>query len=137
MLLMYIDKFSNSVKFLNFDAQTMWFFLLLRYVLTIINCQNRDVLTVFKEFATAKGLNENISEICMLYLSWCRPVDQPLIRIFLFVHYRFRFSFMVFNATFNNISVISYIVAVSFIGGGNRSTMRNPPICRINMYVIF
>jgi hypothetical protein len=28
--------------------------------------------------------------------------------------------FMVFNATFNNISVI--IVAVSFIGGGNQST---------------
>jgi len=26
---------------------------------------------------------------------------------------------MVFNATFNNIS-LSYIVAVSFIGGGNR-----------------
>jgi len=30
---------------------------------------------------------------------------------------------MVFNATFNNnISVMSYIVAVSFIGGGNRRT---------------
>jgi hypothetical protein len=34
-----------------------------------------------------------------------------------------------FNATFNNISVISstYIVAVSFIGGGNRSAWRKPP----------
>jgi len=32
---------------------------------------------------------------------------------------------MVFNATFNNISV-----AVSFIGGGNRSTQRKPPTCR-------
>jgi len=31
---------------------------------------------------------------------------------------------MVFNATFNNISVI--IVAVSFIGGGNRSARRKP-----------
>jgi hypothetical protein len=37
-----------------------------------------------------------------------------------------RFRFMVFNATFNNISVI---VAVSFIGGGNRSTMRKPLTC--------
>jgi hypothetical protein len=33
--------------------------------------------------------------------------------------------FMVFDATFNNISG-SYIVAVSFIGGGNWSTMRKP-----------
>jgi hypothetical protein len=28
--------------------------------------------------------------------------------------------FMVFNATFNNISVITYIVAVRFIGGGTQ-----------------
>jgi hypothetical protein len=34
---------------------------------------------------------------------------------------------MVFNATFNNI--FSYIVAVSFIGGGNRSTQRKPLTC--------
>ena len=33
---------------------------------------------------------------------------------------------MVFDATFNNIS---HIVAVLFIGGGNRSTRRKPPIC--------
>ena len=33
---------------------------------------------------------------------------------------------MVFNATFNNISVI---VAVSFIGGGNQSTWKKPPTC--------
>jgi len=38
------------------------------------------------------------------------------------------FSFMVFNATFNNI--FSYIVAVSFIDGGNRSTRRKPPTFR-------
>jgi hypothetical protein len=31
---------------------------------------------------------------------------------------------MVFNATFNNISVI--MVAVSFIGGGNQRTWRKP-----------
>jgi hypothetical protein len=36
-----------------------------------------------------------------------------------------RFRVMVFNATFNNISVI---VVVSFIGGGNQSTRRKPPI---------
>jgi hypothetical protein len=33
---------------------------------------------------------------------------------------------MVFNATFNNISVIS---RVSFIGGGNPRTLRKPPTC--------
>jgi hypothetical protein len=32
---------------------------------------------------------------------------------------------MVFNATFNNISVISF----SFIGGGNRRTWKKPPTC--------
>jgi hypothetical protein len=31
---------------------------------------------------------------------------------------------MMFNATFNNISVISWW---NFIGGGNRSTRRKPP----------
>ena len=33
--------------------------------------------------------------------------------------------FIVFNVTFNNISVIS-----CFIGGGNRNTRRKPPTCR-------
>ena len=33
---------------------------------------------------------------------------------------------LVLNATFNHIS---YIVAVSFIDGGNRSTWRKPPTC--------
>jgi hypothetical protein len=36
---------------------------------------------------------------------------------------------IVFNATFNNIS-LSYIVVVSFIGGGNRSAWRKPPTSR-------
>ena len=35
---------------------------------------------------------------------------------------------MVFNATFNNIPVISWWV--SFIDGGNRGTWRKPPTCR-------
>jgi hypothetical protein len=37
---------------------------------------------------------------------------------------------MVFNTTFNKVSVISYIVAVSFISGGNRRTRRDPTTCR-------
>ena len=36
------------------------------------------------------------------------------------------FRVMVFNTTFNNVSVI---VVVSFIGEGNRSTWRKPPTC--------
>jgi hypothetical protein len=36
-----------------------------------------------------------------------------------------RIRVMVFNATFNNISVISWWSG--FIGGGNRSTRRKPP----------
>jgi hypothetical protein len=35
---------------------------------------------------------------------------------------------MLFNATFNNISV--YFVAVNFTGGGNQSTQRKPPTWR-------
>jgi hypothetical protein len=37
------------------------------------------------------------------------------------------FKAMVFNATLQQY--FSYIVAVSFIGGGNRSTRRKPPTC--------
>jgi len=36
---------------------------------------------------------------------------------------------MVLNATFNNIS----LMFVSFIGGGNQSTWRKPPICHKSM----
>ena len=38
------------------------------------------------------------------------------------------FCLMVFNATFNKY--FSYIMVVSFIGGGNRSFRREPPTCR-------
>jgi len=34
---------------------------------------------------------------------------------------------MVLNATFNNISVISWRSVLCFIGGGSRSTRRKPP----------
>jgi len=37
---------------------------------------------------------------------------------------------MVLNTAFNNISVLSWALAVSFIGGGNRSTRRKPLTCR-------
>jgi hypothetical protein len=43
--------------------------------------------------------------------------------------------FMVFNATFNNY--FSYIMTVSFIGGGNRSTRRKPPTCRKSLTNFF
>jgi hypothetical protein len=45
---------------------------------------------------------------------------------------------MVFSATFNNISVIN-IVAVSFIGGGNRSARRKPPTRRksLTIFIIY
>jgi hypothetical protein len=33
---------------------------------------------------------------------------------------------VVFNGTFNNITCYSYIMAVSFIGGRNRSTRKKP-----------
>jgi len=36
--------------------------------------------------------------------------------------------FIVFNVTLNIF--LNYIVVVSFIGDGNRSTWRKPPICR-------
>jgi hypothetical protein len=49
--------------------------------------------------------------------------------------------FLVFNVTFNNISLL--IVAVSFIGWGNQSTWRKPPTCHkllinfITLYIYF
>ena len=44
---------------------------------------------------------------------------------FMGINYGLWFRFMMFNATFNNILI--YIVAVSFIGGGNQSIRRKPP----------
>jgi hypothetical protein len=41
---------------------------------------------------------------------------------------------MVFNATFNNISVISYIVVVSFISEGDRS--KNQRVLRIYIFYL-
>jgi hypothetical protein len=49
---------------------------------------------------------------------------------------RFMLWFMVFNATFNTISAISWRSV--FIGWGNRSTLRKPPkLNRVNFYDIY
>ena len=42
---------------------------------------------------------------------------------------------MVFNATFNNISAISW--QASFIGGGNWSMRRKPPTCRKSLTTLY
>ena len=42
---------------------------------------------------------------------------------------------MVFNATFNNY--FRYIVAVSFIGGGNRSIRRKPSTCHKSLTKLY
>jgi hypothetical protein len=63
--------------------------------------------------------------ICLFVLVFCFYFWS-----FLFVMLeglRGRISVMVFNATFSNISVISWWSV--FIGGGNRSTWRKPPTC--------
>ena len=63
--------------------------------------------------------------ICLFFLVFCF-----YFWLFLFVMLeglRGRISVMVFNATFSNISVISWWSV--FIGGGNRSTWRKPPTC--------
>ena len=43
--------------------------------------------------------------------------------------YTKKYSFRNKHTTFSDISVIN-IVVVSFIGGGNQSTRREPPTCR-------
>ena len=42
--------------------------------------------------------------------------------------FNWRFGFMVFNATFNNIGIISW--TVNFVGERNRSTLRKLTTCR-------
>ena len=44
------------IVFKDYTLRKQCDFLLLRYVLTIINCQNRGI---FKDFAMVKGKNEN------------------------------------------------------------------------------
>ena len=47
-------------------------------------------------------------------------------KVYLYLHIGVRLTcrLMVFNATFNNTLYFSYIIAISFIGGGNWSTRR-------------
>ena len=48
-----------------------------------------------------------------------------ILKVTTFNEKEYRGTVMVFNTTFNNMSAIS--LAISFIGGGNRSTSRKPP----------
>ena len=49
-------------------------------------------------------------------------------------HYQVRIRIMVFNSSFNNITV-TYIMAISFIGGGNRSTTRKLLTCASHLQI--
>ena len=54
---------------------------------------------------------------------------QSVVSIYILIQVKLEWEVMVsigvFNATFNNS-----LVAVSFIGAGNRSTRKKPPACR-------
>ena len=56
------------------------------------------------------------------------PKEIKIILFLCHLKYILSVSVMVFNATFNNISVISWRSII--IGGGNRSTRRKPSTCR-------
>ena len=43
------------------------------------------------------------------------------------IYWSIWFWFLVFNATFSNMSATFFIMATSFSGGGSRSTQREPP----------
>ena len=59
-----------------------------------------------------------------IYLFW---LHFDIFKLFLYVHFGW---FMVFNATFKSTFVFQlYYMAVTFIGGGNRSTYIKPPTC--------
>jgi hypothetical protein len=49
------------------------------------------------------------------------------------MRYKIWVRVMVFNATFNNY--LSYIVAVSFIGGGNQSALSKPSTCHKSLTI--
>ena len=77
-----------------------------------------------------------VLEIIWLVISWYLSYhlsfqkNMGVLNFFLCVYnyclfIRFRFMFMVFDATF-----FSYIVVVKFIVGGNRRTQRKSPTCR-------
>ena len=115
-------------------------------MLLLLNAANINLLkpTIYP----TQGDHANITELMRLkektflcvkkkresYLK-ARSIIQAQIILLLFLVYEllsiifvFVSRVMVFNATFNDISV--YIVVVNFIGGGNQSTRRKPPTCR-------
>ena len=69
---------------------------------------------------------------CVLYSLYLWPLVLPLLLLFLtriqiLEHFSRRVMIILFNATFNNISVISWLLVLLV---GNRSTRRKPPTCR-------
>ena len=69
-------------------------------------------------YMCAKGINfVSVSMISRLYLG-----SDDVVFLFFIDNYN--------NTTSTLQQYFSYIEAVSFIGGGNRSIMRKPPTCR-------
>jgi len=81
--------------------------------------------------------HELLDRVIYLWLNYMLFMNKSILILILFN--KIWLWFMVFNATFNNISVISWRFAitditVSFIGGGNR---RKPPTCRKSLTNFF
>jgi hypothetical protein len=80
--------------------------------------------------AIALMILADISELENIFhrVEWATLIFFAALFVLMEVCYisKFGFSFIVSNATFSNISVVT----ISFIGGGNRSTRRKPPTCR-------
>jgi hypothetical protein len=99
--------------FLLFQHCVMW--TCTRYIYTficVVNKQYKCDYVVIK--LTMKTILYCVINTCIWY---------KILNLYL----SFYLSNLVFNATINNISVIS--VAVTFIGGGKCSTQRKPPTC--------
>jgi hypothetical protein len=73
-----------------------------------VNCSDRGVLVFILSIAFGK--------LVVNYNSFCYYAGK--------IEFTYRDKVMVFNPTFNNILIHS-IVAVSFIGGGNRRNQRH------------
>ena len=102
----------------------------LLYTLYVITSQNRkahlkNILVIFDT-----KINVHISIIFICQLASMQSFEELLFKMQDQEEtcMQFFFFFFFFNASFNNISVISWRSV--FIGGGNQSTPTKPPICR-------
>ena len=88
----------------------------------------RTYETAFMQISTGQKSTEFVLQHFFFdsYLTSTPQISQEL-RCGKSIYRQILMGVMVFNATFNNISAISYLV--SFIGGGNRRTWRKPPTC--------